>query len=126
MRLLVAAPESNLRLSLELLLSEQPGVKIVGTASESDGLLALIRTTKPDIVIANWDLPERPLSSIISHTNKQSNPPKFIILTTTYSESQTAKRAGADFTVMKGSSPDILLDTFQRASNQADHRRTQT
>lgn len=126
MRLLLAIPESDLRLSLELLLSEQPGVKIVGTASESAGLLALIRTTNPDIVIADWHLPERPLSAILSLTNKQPNPPQFIILTTNNTECQIALKVGANFTVVKGASPDILLSAFAKASYQATHRRKQT
>ena len=123
MRLLLAAPEPDLRLSLELLFSEQPGIYIVGTASESDGLLALIRTTNPDIVLTDWDLPGRPLSAIISHTNKQAKSPQFIILTTNNSECEHARKAGANFTVVKGVSPDVLLSAFAKASYQTTHRR---
>ena len=57
MRLLLAAAQPNLRLSLELFLSEQPGVEIVGSASESAGLVALIHTTDPDMILTDWDLP---------------------------------------------------------------------
>ena len=123
MRLLLAAPDSDLRLSLELLFSEQPGVKIVGTVSESDGLLALIRTTKPDVVIADWHLPKRPLSAIISHSEQQPDPPQFIILTTNHSESQAAKKAGAYFAVEKGATPDVLLSKVTEASHKTTPRR---
>jgi DNA-binding NarL/FixJ family response regulator len=123
MRLLVSAAESDLRLSLELLFSEQPGVHIVGTASEGDGLQALIRTTKPDIVIADWHLSERPLSTIIFHTIERSNPPQFIVLTNNDTESQIALNSGANFAVVKGAPPDQLLRAFSEASHQTTPRR---
>jgi MFS family permease len=56
--------QADLRLSLELLLSEQPGVEIVGVASESSGLLALIETSKPDMIVSDWELLVRPLVTI--------------------------------------------------------------
>lgn len=123
MRLLLAATETDLRLALELLLSEQPGVKIVGTVTDSAGLLALIQTAKPDVVCVDWHLSGRPLPFILSHAAQQPNPPQFIILTTTNTESQAAAEAGANFTVVKGAPPETLLKAFQEATEQTLHRR---
>lgn len=117
MRLLLATAQPDLRLSLELLLGEQPGVKIVGTVSESDGLLALIHTTTPDMIVTDWDLPGRPLTAIFNETNLPK-PPKIIILINRISDTQRAQETCADAVVLKGASPDILLKTFQQVRKQ--------
>ena len=114
MRLLLAAGKPDLRLSLELLLSEQPGVEIVGTASESDGLLALIHTSEPDMIFTDWDLPGSPISIVIAEAQHLQHPPMTIVLVTHNSDYQTVTDAGADAVVLKGSSPDVLLSAFQQ------------
>lgn len=113
MRLLVATAQPDLRLSLELLLSEQPGVLIVGAASESDGLLALVRTTKPDMILTDWDLPGRPLSDVVAEANHLHPPPVTLVLVKENSSNQRAIDSGADAVVVKGASPKFLLASFQ-------------
>ena len=118
MRLVLATAHTDLRLSLELLLSEQPGVIIVGAVSEGDGLMALIGTTNPDMVMAEWDLPGRSLPTIISALEKSDPHPRIIILTGRNRDCQTAVAAGADAAVLKGASPDFLLTTFREVRSR--------
>lgn len=113
MRLLLATAQPDLRLSLELLLSEQPGVEVVGSASESDGLLALIHTTEPDMILTDWDLPGPSLSNVIAEIHHLQHTPTTIVLVANNRDHQTAVEASADAVVLKGSSPDLLLSTFQ-------------
>ena len=123
MRLLLAAGQPNLRLSLELLLSEQPGVEIVGSASESDGLLALIHTSEPDMILTDWNLPGPPLANVIAEADQKKHPPTTIVLITHESDYQTAVNAGADAVVVKGSSPGLLLSAFQKLRPQFTSRK---
>ena len=118
MRLLLAAGQADLRLSLELLLSEQPGVEIVGSASESDGLLALIQTSKPDIILTEWNLPGRSLATILPERERSLHHPKTIVLTASNRDCRVAIEAGADAVVLKGASPDFLLSAFQEIRTQ--------
>lgn len=119
MRLLLAAGKADLRLALELLLNEQPGVEIVGTASESDGLLALIHTTHPDMIVTDWRLPGRLMPAIISDASKSESQPRIIILANDSSDCEAALGAGADAAVLKGASPHLLLATFQSIRSRA-------
>ena len=119
MRVLLAAGRADLRLSLELLLSEQPGVEIVGSASEGDGLLALIHTTKPDLLVTDWEIPGRPMPAIISEAIKSNPHPRILILASSNSGCQAALGAGADAAVLKGSSPNLLLTTFQNVRSKS-------
>ena len=51
MDIVLASQEYDLRLALEMLFREEPGAAVVGTASESEGLLALIQSTRPNLVL---------------------------------------------------------------------------
>lgn len=118
MRLVLAAGQLNFRLALELLLSEQPGVDIVGTASECAGLSALVQTTKPDLILAEWDLPGISLPKIIGEADSLQPPPMIMILINENSSYQTALQAGANAVVLKGISPDVLLAAFNKFRHQ--------
>ena len=122
MRLLLATAQPDLRLSLELFLSEQPGVEVVGSASESDGLLALIHTSEPDMIFTDWDLPGPHLQKVTADVVRKQHPPTTIVLVTHNSDYQTAVNAGADAVVLKGSSPDLLLSAFQKLRPQFTSR----
>lgn len=114
MRLLLATADPDLRLSLELLLSEQPGVQIVGAASEGDGLIALIHTTRPHMVLTDLDLPGQPISSVVTEARHIQPPAITIVLVAQNGRVQDARNAGADAVVPKGVPPDLLLSAFRR------------
>ena len=118
MRLLLATAHLDLRLSLELLLSEQPGVEIVGAASESDGLVALTQTTKPDLIVTDWDLPGRPISAILTATPHSYQQPLVMVLVSENNAFLEATDSGAEAVVMKGASPDHLLTAFRKLQRQ--------
>ncbi len=117
MRLLLATAQPHLRLSLELLLSEQPGVEVVGTASESEGLLALIHTTQPDMIITDWTLPGRPFPDLLKQITRSYHP-QIIVLATEHDDIPDAKTIGVAAIVPKGASPKVLLQTFQQVRTQ--------
>ena len=60
MNVVLAVRQAHARLALELLLNEEPGVMVVGTASETEGLLALTWIAHPDLVVLEWGLDGRP------------------------------------------------------------------
>jgi two-component system response regulator DesR len=109
----IAIGNPSLRLALELLLSEEPGVEVVGTTSETEGLLALVRTAQPDLVVLDWQLPGRPISDLLSLLQSAEERPKLIVLNGDARVRQRALRAGADAFVTVGDSPNHLLDVFR-------------
>ena len=113
MKILLATEDPNLRLSLELVLSEEPAVTVAGTASESEGLLALIKSTQPAIVLLDWNLPSRPPADVLAETCCRPESPYLIVLGSSAEDKQTALSAGADAFVVKGDPPDQLLATFR-------------
>ena len=120
MDILLATAHTDLRLSLELLLDQEPGVKIVGTASETAGLRALVLTTQPDIVLADWDLPGNGVVGLLADMHDATQPhPSFIILSSQASAEQEVLAAGAVAFVFKGDSPENLLEAFRRVRRAA-------
>ena len=113
MKILLATEDPDLRLSLELMLSEEPAVIIAGATSESEGLLALIKSTQPAIVLLDWRLPGRPPADVLAESCCRPESPYFIILGASAQEKKPAMSAGADAFVVKGAPPDQLLTTFR-------------
>ena len=57
MQVVLAVQHSDLGLALQLSLDTVPGLFVVGMATETASLRALLRTADPDLVILDWDLP---------------------------------------------------------------------
>ncbi len=126
MHVLLATKHPDLRLSIELLLSQEPGVSIVGSASETEGLLALIKSTNPDIVIVDWDLPGRPVAKLLSKKSISRDRTRFIVLCTRPEMKNQARQAGADVCLVKGDTPDELLTVFQQTRNELRAKTTES
>jgi DNA-binding NarL/FixJ family response regulator len=109
MRIVLATGEADLRLSIELMLSEQPGVKILGGASESEGFLALVESTCPDLALVDWNLPGRPMEELLGDIKQFKQHPKLIVLVARERSRAKVLESGADAYVVKGKPPEFLL-----------------
>ena len=113
MKILIATPDSDLRLAIELNLLEEPGVCIIGTASDTGGLLALHKNTYPDLVFLDWDLPGKPISRVIDELLACCDKNKIIVLGKKMQIKEKALSAGADTFVLKGDPPEIIITCFR-------------
>jgi DNA-binding NarL/FixJ family response regulator len=57
MHILLADDEVRVRSALQMLLNEEPGMKVVAEVAEAEALLTQIRVTRPDLVLLDWGLP---------------------------------------------------------------------
>lgn len=114
MNILLATRHTDARLALELLLSEEPGICIVGTASEPEGLLALIRTTQPDLVVLDWSLPGRPAPTILAEAQRVASQLRFLVLGQDGGMRQRALDVGAHAFVLIGDPPEQLLAALRQ------------
>ena len=120
MDIVLASARADLRFSMEVLLREQPGIVVTGTTTGSEGLLALIETTLPVLVILDWDLPGRPIEDVLAKAQAVDHPPYVIVLGKDAPTGRIALAAGADDFVLYGDSPQYLLDAIQQAHSQTD------
>jgi len=96
-----------------VLLEQQPGLKVVGEASDARDLLAQAAATHPDLVLLAWELPGLAASGSLPALRKAC-PGLFVI---TLSGRPAARRAalaaGADAFVSKAEPPERLLSTIE-------------
>lgn len=118
MRTVLAIGDSDLLLALQLLLNEEPSVKIIGTTSELDGLLSLIETTGPDLVLLDWELPGRPLKGLLAEALSYQSPPRIIVLGKNVIAKESALKSGADSFVVIGDQPEKLLAAVRQTNHQ--------
>ena len=57
MRILIADDQERVRFALRVLLAQQPGLEVVGEATNGEMLLAQATATAADLVLVDWGLP---------------------------------------------------------------------
>jgi len=112
-RVLLADQRPDVRLALAILLNKEPGVNVVGSASETEGLLALARSAHPDIVVLDCDLPGGHTDDVLSSLHILDQHLKILLLNTTSSPATYDQLTNIDAIVSKNDSPEILLKTFR-------------
>jgi DNA-binding NarL/FixJ family response regulator len=120
MRILLADGQLNVRSALGRLLKHEPGVEVVGETSEANDLMALVRTSHPDLVLLDWGLPG--LSAMGSLPGLRMNNPNLLIvvLSGRPEACQTALAAGANAFVSKIDPPEKLLKALHEINSEAD------
>ncbi len=115
MRIVLATGDTDLQLAIQLMLSEEPGINIIGSASDSGGFIALIKSTNPDLALVDWNLPGRNIEGLVREVKSFESETKLtLIVLGKRSTKEAAVEAGADDYVVKGDPPDMLLETFRQ------------
>lgn len=124
MRVLLADQHPDIRLSLAILLGKEPGVTIVGSVSETEGLLALTRTTQPHIIILDSRLPGTPTAELLTALHQLNHNLKVLLLGDV--PASVIQTYPTDFTAITGKSdpPEMLLQKFRAllTGNSAEMR----
>ena len=114
MRIILATPDVDLRLAIQLLLSEEPNVKIVGTASNTAGVLALIQTTTVDLVFLDWDLSDCPMDNLIHKIRDEQPELDMIVMGSDPNLRSTPFPSGVRGILLKGEPPEKLLQVYRQ------------
>lgn len=114
MQIIFATHDVDLRLAIQLLLSEEPNVQIVGTSNNLDGLLALIQTTPVDLVFLDWDLIDLPIPNLVEQIHVEQPELDLIILVSRASLLSTPLEVGVQAYLLKGEPPEKLLRVYRQ------------
>jgi DNA-binding NarL/FixJ family response regulator len=120
MRVVLAIQHRDLGLALQLRLDAEPGLFVVGTATEAASLRALLWTARPDLVILDWDLPGYASIPLLAEAKRPRPPPQIIVLGRDEGVRQEALAAGADAFVLSGDPPADLMTAIRQS--RARHR----
>ena len=121
MRVFIADPRAAIRVALTIFLELEPGLQIVGEASDSAELVPCLAASRPDVVLLEWELLTAPLADVLADLRAQELHPWMVVLSSRPEVQPAAYAAGADGFVSKADLPGRLL-TFLRDLALAEAR----
>ncbi len=108
MRVLIADEQLKIRFALRLLLEREPELSVVGEAEDVEGLMTQIKTSHPDMVLLDWELPNTNGENALCSMRK-IYPNVVIVLSGRLEAKKAALAAGANAFISKGDPPERLL-----------------
>jgi DNA-binding NarL/FixJ family response regulator len=117
MRILLADSQSRVRFALSSLLEEQPGLTVVGEATDCKELLAYTEAACPDLALIDWDLPGMAGADLLAALHEICPGLHVIALSSRPEAEQEALAAGAWAFVSKAGPPEPLLAAIQSAQD---------
>ncbi len=113
MKIGIADPQGKVRFSLRVLLEQQPGWRVAGEAADCDELFEMLYRNSPDLLLLDWDLPNRMPENMPLLLRTQHPELKIIVMSGRQELQQTALQAGADAFASKADSPEKLLTVIR-------------
>jgi DNA-binding NarL/FixJ family response regulator len=120
MRLFIADANKELRVGLQILLHQEPGMQVIGMAVNAGGLLAQVEACEPDVLLLDWHLPGMPMTELIADLQALDLSPRIIVISVRPEEKNAAMAAGADAFASKNGPPDELL-VYLRTLKKSKH-----
>ena len=120
MDVLLAIQQPDLRLAIDLLLREEPGLNVVGLARETKTLLAMLQVVRSDILVLDRELIGQPLTGVLARIHEQADRATIIVLGTLEDDQEAILAAGADAFVIKGESPQQLLTAIHQLTTSSE------
>lgn len=117
MRVFVADANSDFRLAAQMLINQQRGTSVTGIAIRTDGLVAQVLSTRPDILLVNWDLPGSDLVAKLACLRKEMPALRFVIICVRPESKSAAQEAGFEMVVDMGTSPEELVKILSAAGS---------
>ena len=108
----IAVRDTDLRLSLDLMLRDVPGLNIVGTATTLESALALIRAESTTLILLDWNICQRPIEEVFKAIKDSDPQLKIVLFGNRTSQEQLAHRFGADAFMRIGGAPENLRSTI--------------
>jgi two-component system NarL family response regulator len=114
-RIMIIDDHPVVRAGLASMLSTQPGIDVVGSASSGLEALALLEKIAPDVALIDLRMPGLSGLDTIRAINSRLDPPRIIVLTSfdTDEDIYQSVGAGAHGYVLKNTPQDQLLEAIQ-------------
>jgi DNA-binding NarL/FixJ family response regulator len=113
MYVLLAASQAKERSALQQLLAFDSELCLVGQAGEANELLAQLQSTRPNVVLLEWELPGLGGASLVSALKRLAWPPKVVAFGERMGARQEALAAGVDAFVSKEQPVEEMLNTVR-------------
>ncbi len=119
MRILLADDQPRVRFALRVLLMQQPGLQVVGEASDSRELFAQAGLADANLLLLDWELPGLTETDGVSALRRAHPALRIIVLSSRPGARRAAQAASVDAFVSKGDPPEQLLTVIRRCDTPA-------
>ncbi|GIH94542.1 hypothetical protein Psi01_51720 [Planobispora siamensis] len=121
LRVVVVDDQALVRTGLRVVLDSEPGFELAGEAGDGEQAIAVVRETRPDVVLMDIQMPRLDGLTAARRILADEDSPKVIMMTTfgTDDNLYSALRAGVSGFVLKTSAPEQLI-TAMRAAQAGD------
>lgn len=120
-RVVIAEDQTMVRGALAALLGIEPDIEVVGTAADGEAALALVVSTRPDVVLTDIEMPRMTGLELTAALRRGTaeGAPRVIILTTFARPGylRRALDAGAAGYLLKDAPAEQLADAVRRVAN---------
>ncbi|MGP3913770.1 BTAD domain-containing putative transcriptional regulator [Nonomuraea sp. 10N515B] len=118
LRVLVADDQALVRAGLRAMMAAEPGVTLVGEASNGEEAIAAVRETRPDVVLLDIQMPHLDGLAAARRILAEERPPKVVMMTTFGSDENlyAALRAGVSGFLLKTAAPEQFVAAIRAAA----------
>ncbi|MEV4459538.1 response regulator transcription factor [Microbispora sp. NPDC049633] len=115
LRVVIADDEDLIRTGLRIIVESEPGLSVVGEASDGAEAVSVVRTTKPDVVLMDVRMPAAGGIQASQALAAAGSAPKVIVVTTFENDDYVyeALRAGASGFLLKRARADELVQAIR-------------
>jgi DNA-binding NarL/FixJ family response regulator len=118
LRIFIADADQDVRVSLQMLLDREPGMRVVGIAIRSNGLVGQVGAAQPDVLLLDWQLVSSAPTEYIKNLHSIETQPHIFVLHVDPETRGEAETAGADGFVSKDNPPDQLLTILRKLKQE--------
>ena len=118
----IAESDRDTRVSLQMLIDREPGLRVVGVAVRSTGLVRQVTAAQPDVLLLDWELVLSAPEAYIRKLKSVESQLAIIVLHVRPEIREEAQVAGTDYFFSKDSPPDQLLACLQKLKQEKTTR----
>jgi len=118
MRVLIVDDVAAVREALRLMLSDEPGVEVIGEAEDGEAALRLVETLRPDLVLMDIEMPRLGGLAAMRLIRRQASPTRLVAMSiygANDSLRASALEAGAESYVEKGATLTEVVGALRAA-----------